>query len=47
VDKIDKIEVSADKEGYRVRGRFNCLLYQVNGSAKKHVQGSFVGVVVP
>jgi hypothetical protein len=47
VDKIDKIEVSADKEGYRVRGRFNCMLYQVNGSAKKHVQGSFVGVVVP
>jgi hypothetical protein len=31
--------------GYRIRGHFDCFLYEVNGSAKKKIKGNFQGAV--
>ena len=31
--------------GYRIRGHFDCVLYEVNGSAQKKIKGNFQGVV--
>lgn len=45
IDDIHKIEIAAETEGYRLKGHFDCLLYEVNGKGKKKIKGSFTGIV--
>lgn len=47
IEDAHKFELSADTEGYRLRGKFECTLYEVNGKAKKKIKGTFAGVVAP
>jgi hypothetical protein len=47
LEEAHKIEIAAETEGYRLKGRFECMLYEVNGSAKRKLQGEFTGIVAP
>jgi len=47
IENAHKFELTADTEGYRLTGRFECTLYEVNGNAKKKIKGNFTGVVAP
>lgn len=47
IEDAHKFELSADTEGYRVKGQFSCTLYEVNGDAKKKIKGNFTAVVAP
>ena len=47
IDDVHKFEIAAEKEGYRLKGRFECTLYEVNGNAKKKIKGDFTGIVAP
>lgn len=47
IDDVHKFEIAAEKEGYRLKGRFECTLYEVNGNAKKRIKGDFTGIVAP
>jgi hypothetical protein len=47
LDEAHKFEIAAETEGYRLKGRFECTLYEVNGKAKKNIKGNFTGVVAP
>lgn len=40
VDEIEKLE-----SGYRIKGTFNCFIYEVNGKHKKKMKGAFVGII--
>jgi hypothetical protein len=44
---IDEVKdlTAENSHGYRIRGHFDCVLYEVNGSAKKKIKGNFQGVV--
>jgi hypothetical protein len=44
--KIDSIQRMNDDNGsYRLKGHFECFLYEVNGDAKIKIKGHFQGVV--
>jgi hypothetical protein len=45
VDKIHKIEIGPEKEGYKVWGHFDCYLHEVNGESKMKIKGKFQGIV--
>lgn len=30
IDDVHKFEIAAEKEGYRLKGKFECTLYEVN-----------------
>ncbi len=45
IDDTHKIEIGPEKEGYRIKGHFDCYLYEVNGDAKRKIKGKFQGVV--
>jgi hypothetical protein len=47
LEDAHKFEIAAETEGYRLKGRFECTLYEVNGNAKKKIKGTFTGVVAP
>lgn len=45
IDDIAKIDLGEETGGYRIKGHFECYLYEVNTNAKKKIKGSFVGIV--
>jgi hypothetical protein len=47
IEDAHKFEIAAETEGYRLKGKFECMLYEVNGKAKKKIKGDFSGVVAP
>jgi len=47
LEDAHKVEIAAETEGYRLKGKFNCTLYEVNGKAKKKIKGDFLGIVAP
>jgi hypothetical protein len=47
LEDAHKIEIAAETEGYRLKGKFECTLYEVNGKAKKKIKGNFLGIVAP
>ncbi|MBL7696627.1 MAG: hypothetical protein JNK79_00645 [Chitinophagaceae bacterium] len=47
VESIHKVEVGPETEGYRMKGYFDCTLYEVNGKARKRIKGNFTGIVAP
>ena len=47
IEDAHKFEMTADTEGYRLKGKFSCTLYEVNGNAKKKIKGNFTAVVAP
>lgn len=47
IESIHKVEIGPETEGYRIKGYFDCLLFEVNGKAKKRVKGNFSGIVAP
>ena len=47
LEEAHKIEIAAETEGYRLKGRFECTLYEVNGHAKRKMKGDFTGIVAP
>lgn len=44
VDEVEKVGSGPDRGSYRLKGHFDCFLYQMNGNAKKLLKGNFVGV---
>jgi hypothetical protein len=44
IDDVKEL-TAEDGHGYRIRGHFDCFLYEVNGQAKKKIKGNFQGVV--
>ena len=47
LEDAHKVEIAAETEGYRLKGKFKCTLYEVNGKAKKKIKGDFLGIVAP
>jgi hypothetical protein len=47
LEEAHKFEIAAETEGYRLKGRFECTLYEVNGNARRHIKGDFTGIVAP
>lgn len=47
IESMHKVEIAAETEGYRLKGTFECMLYEVNGKAKKKIKGDFIGIVAP
>lgn len=47
IGSVHKVEIGAEREGYRLKGYFDCTLYEVNGKAKKKIKGNFSGIVAP
>lgn len=47
IEDVHKLEIGPESEGYRIRGYFDCMMYEVNGKAKKKIKGSFSGIVAP
>lgn len=47
LQSVHKVEIGAEREGYRLKGYFDCVLYEVNGKAKKKIKGNFSGLVAP
>jgi hypothetical protein len=47
MEEAHKFEIAAETEGYRLKGRFECTLYEVNGKAKRKMKGDFTGIVAP
>lgn len=47
IESIHKVEIAAETEGYRMKGYFDCTLYEVNGKGKKKIKGQFTGIVAP
>ena len=47
LEEAHKFEIAAETEGYRLKGRFECTLYEVNGNAKRKMKGDFTGIVAP
>jgi hypothetical protein len=45
IEDTHKVEIGSEKEGYRIKGRFECYLYEVNGHNKRKIKGKFVGIV--
>ena len=47
IEDAHKVEIAAETEGYRLKGNFECTLYEVNGKAKRKIKGDFTGIVAP
>lgn len=47
IENVHKVEIGPEAEGYRIKGYFDCMMYEVNGKAKKKIKGSFTGIVAP
>ena len=47
LEDAHKFEIAAETEGYRLKGRFQCTLYEVNGNARRQIKGEFTGIVAP
>ena len=47
IEDAHKVEIDAETEGYRLKGKFECTLYEVNGKAKRKIKGDFTGIVAP
>jgi hypothetical protein len=47
IEDIHKVEIASETEGYRLKGKFSCTLYEVNGKGKKRLKGYFTGIVAP
>ncbi len=47
LEEAHKIEIAAETEGYRLKGKFECTLYEVNRNAKRKMKGQFMGIVAP
>jgi len=47
LEDAHKVEIAAETEGYRLKGKFKCTLYEVDGKAKKKIKGEFLGIVAP
>jgi hypothetical protein len=46
VNEVEKVHLNNGKNAYRVKGDFNCFIYEVNSKAKKKMKGSFVGFLL-
>ncbi len=44
IDDVETVTLPSGETGYRVRGYFDCFLYEVNGPAKKRMKGNFIGM---
>lgn len=47
INDIAPLHDASRGRGFRVRGQFDCVLYEMNGHGKKKLKGTFVGVVFP
>lgn len=45
VDKVTPVQLKDSRSGFRVKGHFDCILYEVNGKHHKKIKGSFTGVI--
>jgi len=45
IDEVKKINTGQLENGFRLKGHFECFLYEVNGDAKKKIKGKFKGMV--
>lgn len=45
IDEIERTTSAENINGYKVKGRFECFLYEVNTKAKKKMKGNFTGIV--
>lgn len=43
INEVEKIKLSSGKDCFRVRGNFDCVVYEINSKAKKKMKGNFVG----
>ncbi|MBO9571226.1 MAG: hypothetical protein J7497_03315 [Chitinophagaceae bacterium] len=45
IDKIEKTRLNNGKDSYRIKGNFDCFVYQINSKAKKKMKGKFIGLI--
>lgn len=45
IDNVSRTVLENGNPGYRIRGHFDCFLYEVNGKARKKIKGNFRGLV--
>lgn len=45
INKIERIKLNDGKIAYRVKGNFDCFIYQVNKKGKKIMKGNFTGLI--
>jgi hypothetical protein len=45
IDDVNRTVLDNGNPGYRIKGHFDCFLYEVNGKARKKIKGNFRAVV--